>query len=418
VKSRSFTLFERGIKSLETKNVYTYSLHEFMKFTNISKYDHIVKLSTSKIQKLLENWVMDLDDRNLKSSTIRGKLGAIELFLEMNKKTYHKKILHKLIPSSDYIPGGEKPFTTEDIQRFLNSTTKLRTKALVHFLASTGVRPASITDPVLRLKHIEKMANGCKSVRVYDGSKEGYWAFLTPEASKSIDHYIDSRKLNREELTPESPLFAISNPLIHTTRNNYLSAKSVRHIMYDLIKAAGIKRTKDGNRFDKAATYGFRKRFNTILKLDININSNITEKLMAHRNGLDGSYLKPTREQCFNEFRKAILDLTIDDSERDKIKIQLQNQEISELQDYKNRLSKIENDQQQLMGLTNVLNTIHLFKNPEYRKTVKVLNAGVPSDKPSHQDPLSYLDKSAEFLLKKHLKDFEKFGIKVDDFLN
>jgi len=63
VKSRSFTLFEAAIKSPETKKVYLYSLHEFMKFAKMSEYDAIVKLSTNKIQKLLENWVMDLADR-------------------------------------------------------------------------------------------------------------------------------------------------------------------------------------------------------------------------------------------------------------------------------------------------------------------------------------------------------------------
>ena len=51
----------------------------------------------------------------------------------MNKVLFHKKIIRKLIPSSDYIPGGEKPFTTDDIQRFLKATTKPRTKALVLF---------------------------------------------------------------------------------------------------------------------------------------------------------------------------------------------------------------------------------------------------------------------------------------------
>jgi|TARA_B100000809_G_scaffold197758_1_gene197441 hypothetical protein len=59
VKSRSFTLFEAAIKSPETKKIYTYSLHEFMKFAKISEYDNIVKFSTDEIQKFLENWVMD-----------------------------------------------------------------------------------------------------------------------------------------------------------------------------------------------------------------------------------------------------------------------------------------------------------------------------------------------------------------------
>jgi hypothetical protein len=102
-----------------------------------------------------------------------------------------------------------------------------------------------------------------------------------------------------------------------------------------LLKKAGIERIKSGNRYDKAMSYGFRKRFNTILKLNNEINSNIVEKLMAHKNGLDGSYLKPTREQCFNEFVKAIEDLTIDDSERDKIKIQSLVQEKSEVEKIK-----------------------------------------------------------------------------------
>jgi len=352
VQSRSFTLFEAAIKSAQTKSVYTYSLHEFMKFTKIKQYDYIVKLSTNKIQKLLENWVMDLASRNLKAATIRSKLGAVELFLEMNKITYHKKILHKLIPTSDYIPGGEKPFTTQEIQQFLDSTTKLRTKAIVHFFASTGVRPASIIDPVLRLKHLEDMPHNCKSVRIYDGSKEGYWAFLTPEASTSLNQYLQSRKLNGEKLTPESPIFAISNPSIHTTKNNYLSAKSVRHLMNNLIKTAGIERVKDGNRFDKAATYGFRKRFNTTLKLNNDVNSNIAEKLMAHKKGLDGAYLKPTREECFHEFEKAISSLTVDPTERQKQVIMEKESKITSLQIAEDRISNLEQNIEELEGQT------------------------------------------------------------------
>ncbi|MDH3823510.1 MAG: hypothetical protein OES19_07210 [Nitrosopumilus sp.] len=74
MKNRSFTLFEAAIKSSQTKNIYAYSLHEFMKFAKISEYDDIVKLSANKTQKLLENWVIDLAKRDLKANTIRAKL--------------------------------------------------------------------------------------------------------------------------------------------------------------------------------------------------------------------------------------------------------------------------------------------------------------------------------------------------------
>jgi integrase/recombinase XerD len=71
------------------------------------------------------------------------------------------------------------------------------------------------------------------------------------------------------------------------------------------------------------------------LKLNNDVNSNIAEKLMAHKRGLDGTYLQPTREQCFAEFVKAIPDLTIDQTERQKAIIKIKNKQIDELQSTK-----------------------------------------------------------------------------------
>ena len=44
---------------------------------------------------------------------------------------------------------------------------------------------------------------------------------------------------------------------------------------------------------------------------------------MGHKRGLDGSYFVPTREQCFEEFRKFIPELVIDESI--KLKLELEN---------------------------------------------------------------------------------------------
>jgi len=346
MKSRSFQLFEASIKSPKTLTNYTYSLHEFMRFAKIKNYDDIPKLTTDKVQKLLEDWIMHLAKRELKSTAIQTKLSAVESFLEMNKVIFHKKILHRLIPSSDYIPGGEVPFTNEEIKKMLSTTTKLRTIALIHFLASTGARPGGIVDPVLKLKHIEDMPHNSKAVKLYDGSKEGYWVFLTPEAAKALDDYLDSRKLNKEKLTNESPVFANHNKSTVKKINEHLSDKSLRLILSNLIKVAGIERKKEGKRYDKATVYGFRKRFNTTLKNNSKINSNIVEKLMAHKRGLDGVYYKPTREQCFAEFVKAIPDLTISDDARDKVKIKNLEQE-------KTQIEKLQKQIEELKGWVN-----------------------------------------------------------------
>jgi len=338
VKSRSFILFEKAIKSEAARDVYTYSLHEFMKFSKIKKYDVLAKIKTDKIKKLLKDWVLSLSEKELKATSIRSKLSAVELFLDMNEVTYPKKVLHKLIPSDDYVIGGDIPYTNEEIQKMLSTTTKLRTKAIIHFLASTGARPATIVDPILKLKHLEEMPDGCMGIRLYEGSKQAYWAFLTPEATSALKQYHDSRKLNGENLTPESPVFANFPKSSWIKKYDHMSVKAIREVISHILKAAGIERKKDGNRYDKAIVYGFRKRFATILKLDNNVNSNIAEKLMAHRRGLDGAYFKPTKEQCFSEFVKAIQSLTISDEARDKAQIMKLEQEKSEVEELKEEI--------------------------------------------------------------------------------
>jgi len=121
-----------------------------------------------------------------------------------------------------------------------------------------------------------------------------------------------------------------------------LSQDSVSRALSKLYKKAGIIREKRGNRFDLAVTYGFRKRFNTILKLNNEVNSNIAEKLMAHKSGLDGTYLQPTREECFTEFLKAIPFLTISDDERMRLENEKLKQENTEKKQFEEKIKVLE----------------------------------------------------------------------------
>ena len=152
------------------------------------------------------------------------------------------------------------------------------------------------------------MPEGCATFRIYRNTSEEYDAFLTKEAYKAFKAYLNWRETCGEIITPESPIFA---PKLKT-KAGYLSAGSVGDILSYIVKKAGVRRTKvNRTKYDKSLTYGFRKRLNTILKIDNDVNSNIAEKLMGHKNGLDGTYLKPTTEECFAEFRKATREITI-----------------------------------------------------------------------------------------------------------
>ncbi len=167
---RSLLLFENSIKSEHSKKMYRYYLDKFKDFTKIKDYDGLVGLDTDTIQMLLENYVIYLKGRGLKAKSIRNYLNGTELFLDMNKIIYYKRILHKLIPE-DTREGNDKSYTTADIQKLLEASHSKREKAIVLFFASTGARPNVINDPVLRLKHLYPMPDGCKGVLMYENSK-------------------------------------------------------------------------------------------------------------------------------------------------------------------------------------------------------------------------------------------------------
>jgi len=127
----------------------------------------------------------------------------------------------------------------------LSLTNDLRNIALIHFFASTGIRPYALQDPILRLKHLVKMDyenSYCYGIKVYDESKFGYWAFLTPEATQSLDRYLDSRDL----LNSESPIFITKQA--RKRKFDHMTDTTARGILYPLVKKS-VKRNNSQKNF-------------------------------------------------------------------------------------------------------------------------------------------------------------------------
>lgn len=323
-KDTCFQLFINAIKTDATKISYCRSLEKFKKFCALESYCQFAKIEPAKLKELLVRYVVDLNSRNLTHASVSLYLCSIELFLDMNEIPFPKRIIRKLLPTEDKKLGGELPYTTLEIDRMLSSSTKLRTKALIHFFASTGVRPNALHDPTVKINDLIKLPDGCCAMLLYKESRQEFWSFLTPEAGNAIDNYLRSRRLNGEHFDDDSPLFE--------NKGRPLNYKTVRTTIRRTVRNAGIERKKNGQRFNKAIIYAFRKRFDTVLKTTEDINSNIVEKLMAHKNGLDGVYLKPTMEQCHKEFVKAIINLSINPAERQRLEIEQKQKRITQLE--------------------------------------------------------------------------------------
>ncbi len=355
--SPAFKNFMRGLTNNHTLSDYTRYNFDFMQFHNLGNdYDILVKNNPKTISKMITDYLDFCMERGVKNTTLRSYLMGIERMFIMNDCIWHKDRIRAGIGSDEDIPGGRVPVTTEELWGMLQHTKSLRTKCLVHFLADTGMRPAGLVDPILRMKHLVELntPNGkkCYGIKIYEDSKSGYWAFLTPETTKLIDRYFENRRTKGQLIDNETPIFDSERRL----GNNALTSEFARVMIANLIKSSGIKRTKVSKfRYDKSVIYMFRKRFNTILKLNNEVNSNIAEKLMAHKRGLDGTYLQPTMEECFTEFVKAIPELTIDPTEKQKIEIQSLEKEKSLLEKKNTELMEMQLDVdkiKQRLGIT------------------------------------------------------------------
>lgn len=319
VLQRSLLKFEEAIKSDATRKLYKNHLKNFLSFTKIKDPDGLLQLKETFIQELLEDYLFSLKKR-LNPNSIPQRFSALELFFAMNDKVLNFKKLKKMYPAGVKTTGRDY-WTTEDIKKMLQVAKNKRTIALIHFLASTGCRIGALFE--LRMKHVVSIED-CKSILFYPDSIEEYRGFLTLEATRAFDDYIEKRRNDGEIITNETPLFRTTYA-IGSAKARSVTASSLKKLMMDVEKKAGLTRIRvSGKRYNIQIFHGFRKRFNNILKNNKEGNISIKEKLMSHSLEsvpLDEVYHNPDIHLLFAEFKNHIQNLTISSEFRDKITI-------------------------------------------------------------------------------------------------
>jgi len=108
--------------------------------------------------------------------------------------------------------------------------------------------------------------------------------------------------------------------------------------------------------------HAFRRRFNTILKLNKESNAPLIERLMGHDMKLDNSYFQPTLDNLFEEYQKGMADLAIDDSERllieknnlDAERTQMESI-IQDKKELESRMREYEKNQREMINALNMI---------------------------------------------------------------
>ena len=207
--------------------------------------------------------------------------------------------------------------------------------------------------PSLRLRNIEKVTTestmiAIYKITIYEGFEEEYITFTTPECTIAVDNYLRFRESKGEKLTRDSFLireqfnvrdqFAIS-------KCKEVKANTLTRKLIDLAERAGTRQKEvleaGSNkhratiRKDIPIAHGFRKFFTTQL-VEADLKTELRWLLEGHNlKGNDSNYIRTTEKRLQEEYEKAIDNLTINEENRLKKKVET-------LTIKKSRLDKIE----------------------------------------------------------------------------
>ena len=334
---KAFKDFLHDIRSDATKGNYTRTLDQFISWTqtlekknHFKSYSALSKTTKVKIQPLLESYISFLSDEKYPNS-VPKYLDGVKAFLSHHDIDYNNKRLRKKYPKKKKPAGGEA-YSIEQIQKLVENAGSKRNKSLILCIASSGIREGGASE--LKLKNIVNVED-CKLLVVYENEEEEYVTFMTPEASRAFEEYIEERKSYGEKITGESFAF-IHEKIAHSNFKNYNKYKPItgvliRQLLLPIIKNAKIdrKRVTGTNRYRIAEVHGLRKFFATAVnraKIKVGhmeipaVSHNDIEKILGHKNGLKGLYYDPQNLDLFKEYKKAIPELTISDVKRVRAK--------------------------------------------------------------------------------------------------
>lgn len=232
----------------------------------------------------------------------------------------------------------------------------LRAKIPILFMASSGMRLGGfqgLTDGCIKPIYDEKSGKLLAAhVIVYKGTDEEYDTFISPEAYHAYEEYRNLRIKFGEDISKNSPIllrrFDISpdgkSAAIDNTKP--LALSTIAGILLTVALKAGIREVSENyhDRYNIKIAHGFRKFFSTTLSsikaADGSGRNAIDfikkEWLLGHAltgiHSLEENYNRNDRvKMLFEEYLKAVREVTISDEERLQVEVKKLQTDISNM---------------------------------------------------------------------------------------
>ena len=253
----------------------------------------------------------------IEASTVSIYSKPLKLFCTMNDISVNWAKLSRKLPKGRQA-ADDRPPTLEEVRKILQYPDR-RIKPVVLVMLSSGIRVGSWDH--LRWGHIEKVEVGGKLVaakmKIFNSkSRRWYLGFITPEAYRAVEEYIEYRRGHGEPVTMESPVI---RDLLDSDKGGSgwaskpspLSSRGVKRLIEQAIQSAGVRSALEPGkrRHPFKSTHGFRKYYDTVTER--HLKTLHVEQLLDHDTGLKESYNRPTEGDLLNDYLKAIPDLTV-----------------------------------------------------------------------------------------------------------
>jgi site-specific recombinase XerD len=282
-------------RSENTKKTYLKGLAKFLEYKQIQDLDSFVeKVKESQNQdEIVKDFAVYLANKNLAPKSVAAWVSSLKKFFNSNGLRVNVDIPLRIFNiHEDTLP--EK----EDLKRIVEEAD-LRMKVVITMLASSGMRIGELHN--LKLGDID-LTKEVPTVRIRGiGSKErkSRITFISKEARKFLEEYLNRRKELGEELNENSPVIAREDG----------KPMSYQNIHYLLEKLFRKHSKKVGKRFT-LHTHCLRKWFKTQM-LTAGVPAPIVDRLMGHARYLAQEYELYTEEQLREWYLKGIHAVTI-----------------------------------------------------------------------------------------------------------
>lgn len=368
---RSYQLLKTAIHSKQTLQLYKQHLFHFCDFVKmtteeiVSKYGGENVKESIKLQHMIEDYTLLLQTKITSGEITAGSahvsIPPVKLLCEMNDIILNWRKINKLLPHGNN-SAADEAYTREQIKKMLEYSD-LRAKIPILFMSSSGMRLGGftgLTDGCIKPIYDDKTGKKLLAahVVVYKGTDDMYDTFISPEAFHAYEEYRNLRIKFGEKLTKNSPIllrrFDISPDGESASIDNTkpLALSTVAGIIRTVAYKAGVREVSENynQMYNVKIAHGFRKYFSSTLsniKVPDGSGRNAIdfikkEWLLGHSlmgiHALEENYNRNDRiKMLFDDYLKAVKELTISDEERllvenQKLKVDISNMKTVESQ--------------------------------------------------------------------------------------